>query len=92
MTSGTPTFCDSPSLAQRPFLFSAPIATTTATAARKLTPSSVGCQSHQMNDESAARVSTLSSPRRTETVRFDILDDEVGVSVSDRLNRNFSER
>jgi hypothetical protein len=91
MTSGTPTFCDSPSLAQRPLVFSAPILTTTAAVARKLTPSSVGCQSHQVNDESAARVSTLSSPRRTETVRFEILDDEAGVS-SDRRNRNFSER
>jgi hypothetical protein len=45
-----------------------------------------------VNDESAARVSTPSSPRRTETVRFEILDDEAGVSVSDRLNKNFSER
>jgi hypothetical protein len=45
-----------------------------------------------VNDESAARVSTSSSPRRIETVRFDILDDEAGVSEADRSSRNFSER
>jgi hypothetical protein len=45
-----------------------------------------------VNDESAARFSTPSPPRRTETVRFEILDDEAGVSAAERRNRNFSER
>lgn len=85
MTSGTPSPSDSPSLAQRPLLLPTETAAALSTVTSTLTPSVA------YRPQQGLELATVPA-RRTETVRFEILDDEVGVSPTQRRKRDFPER
>ena len=76
MTSGTPSPSDSPMLAHRPLLLSASITTSPSTVTTALTTSSNASSLGGRHLDPVVRLTPPQPTRRTETVRFEFLEDD----------------